>query len=73
MDIIFLQDTQLSAGSAACTYDAVIRHGVNFLINGSYPWKENRALYCSDPILCSYNIMWRDDAKSRDVPISPYR
>ena len=44
MDIVFLQDTQLSAGSAACTCDAVTRYGVNFLINGSYPWKEDRAL-----------------------------
>ena len=37
MGIVFLQDTQLRAGSAACRYGAVISYSVNFLINGSYP------------------------------------
>ena len=37
MDIVFLQDTQLRARSAACRYGAVRKIDVNFLNNGSYP------------------------------------
>ena len=52
MGIVFLQDTQLRAGSAACRYGAAISYIVNFLNNGSYPWKKDRALNCSVSILC---------------------
>ena len=65
MDIVFLQDTQLRARSAACRYDAVIRYDVNLLNNGSYSQKEHRVLNCLASISCvAYHFMWSADTQS---------
>ena len=52
MDIVFLQDTHLRAGSALCRYGAAISYIVTFLSSNSYPWKKDRALNCSVSTLC---------------------